>query len=117
VSAMNRRLIVAAAITVLPLLAQVADTSGDFFIISSVDLSKGQILLKLPTEVTELMRVDAGTRYFDSHGKPIKLTDLRAGDTVFITAKGSGDRPVAVAVRKGPMTLEVLGQRYLKSKK
>lgn len=114
---MNRRLIVAAAIAALAVLAQAADTAGDFFIISSVDLSKKQILLKLPTEVTELMRVDAGTRYFEQHGKAIQLTDLRAGDTVYITTKGSGNRPVAVAVRKGPMTLEVLGQRYLKSKK
>src|SRR5260370_957552 len=64
-------------------------TSGEFFIISSVDLDKRQILLKLPTEVTQLMRVDDRTRYLDARGKAIKLPDLRAGDTVYITSNRS----------------------------
>jgi hypothetical protein len=90
---------------------------GDFFIVSSVDLGKKQILLKRPTEVTELMRVDGDTRYFDEHGKAMKLTELRAGDTVYLTSKRSGEQPIAVTISKGPMTPDVLHERYLKSGK
>jgi len=86
---------------------------GDFFIISSIDLAKGRILLKRPTEVTELMRVDGATHYFEEHGKPIRLTDLRAGDTVYIVSR-PGVEDVAVTIHKGPMTADVLRERYLK---
>jgi len=88
---------------------------GDFFIVSSIDLAKRQILLKRPTEVTELMRVDGETRYFEEGGKPIRLTDLRAGDTVFITSRPAGGQPAAVIIQKGLMTLDLLRSRYLKS--
>lgn len=90
--------------------------AGDFYIISSVDLSKRQILLKLPTEVTQLIRVDARTQYLDVHGKAIKLTDLLAGDTVYIVSMRNGDQPVAITIRKGPMTVEILRERYLHGK-
>jgi hypothetical protein len=90
--------------------------AGDFFIISSVDLNKRQILLKLPTEVTQLIRVDNRTQYLDAHGKAIRLTDLRAGDTVYIVSNRTGDQTNAIAIRKGPMTVEVLRERYLHSK-
>jgi hypothetical protein len=90
---------------------------GDFFIVSSIDLAKKQILLKRPTEVTELMRMDGETRYFEESGKPMRLADLRAGDTVFIMSKTAGGQPVAVTIHKGPMTLDVLRERYLKSAK
>ena len=120
-----RKLIPAAivAVLVMPVFGQSkTDTTnadfgnGDFFIVSSIDLTKKQILLKRPTEVTELMRVDGETRFFDEHAKAIRLTDLRAGDTVYITSKSNGG-PVAVSIRKGPMTLEVLRERYLKTAK
>ena len=90
---------------------------GDFFIVSSIDLAKKQILLKRPTEVTELMRVDGETRYFEEGGKPMRLAELRAGDTVFIMSKPTVGQPVAVTIHKGPMTLDVLRERYLKSRK
>jgi hypothetical protein len=90
---------------------------GDFFIVSSIDLAKKQILLKRPTEVTELMRMDGETRYFEESGKAMRLADLRAGDTVFIMSKTAGGQPVAVTIHKGPMTLDVLRERYLKSTK
>jgi hypothetical protein len=90
---------------------------GDFFIVSSIDLAKKQILLKRPTEVTELVRVDGETRYFDERGKAIRLTDLCAGDTVYIMPKSNGGRWVAATIRKGPMTLDVLRERYLNSKR
>ncbi|HEV2198311.1 MAG TPA: hypothetical protein VGR73_00710 [Bryobacteraceae bacterium] len=114
-----------AIVLAIPLLGQSAKDSasvrdlsaGDFFIISSVDLGKRQILLKRPTEVTELMRVGEDTRYFDEQGKSIRLADLRAGDTVYIGSKQSGEQSVAVTIRKGAMTLDVLRERYLKGKK
>jgi hypothetical protein len=90
---------------------------GDFFIVSSIDLAKKQILLKRPTEVTELMRVDGNTHYLDEREKAIRLTDLRAGDTVYIMSKPSGGQSVAVTISKGPMTLDVLRERYLKNPK
>jgi hypothetical protein len=89
----------------------------DFYIVSSIDLAKKQILLKRPTEVTELMRVDGETRYFEESGKPMRLADLRAGDTVFIMSKPAGGQSIAVTIHKGPMTLDVLRQRYLKGAK
>lgn len=89
---------------------------GDFFIVSSVDIAKNGILLKLPSEVTELMRVDERTKYFEEGGRAIRLNDLRAGDTVYITSRPGSDRPIAVAIHKGPMTMEVLRARYLTSK-
>src|SRR6516225_5686145 len=105
----------------IPVLAQSAVSSGfaqgDFFIVSSIDLAKRQILLKRPTEVTELMRVDGETRYFDEGGKPMRLAELRAGDTVFIMSKPTVEQPVAVTIHKGPMTLDVLRERYLKAPK
>ena len=121
---MNNIRILAAALLLAPaLFSQPQSTplqalnSGDFFIISSVDLAKRQLLLKLPTEVTELMGVDNRTAYFDERGRPIKLNDLRAGDTVYITSATSGERPLALTIRKGPMTQEVLRQRYLTRRK
>ena len=112
------------AVLVMPVFAQSAKNSpntdslkGDFFIVSSIDLAKKQILLKRPTEVTELMRVDGETRYLEERGKTIRLTDLRAGDTVYIVSKPNGDQPVAVTIQKGPMTVEVLRERFLKTTK
>src|SRR5215472_12705351 len=112
------------AVLVMPVFAQSAKNSpntdslkGDFFIVSSIDLAKKQILLKRPTEVTELMRVDGVTRYSDERGMPIQLADLRAGDTVYIASKQTAGQFVAITIRKGPMTLEVLRERYLKTAK
>ncbi len=87
----------------------------EFFIISSVDAKKQQILLKRPTEVTELIRVTDKTTYLDEDGKPLQLKDLRAGDTVYVTATTARDgSPVALRIRKGIMTVDELHRRYLK---
>jgi hypothetical protein len=90
---------------------------GDFFIVSSIDLARKQILLKRPTEVTELMRVDGGTRCFEERGNTMRLADIRAGDTVYITSRLNEGQLVAVTIRKGPMTLDVLRERYLRNTK
>jgi hypothetical protein len=108
-------------LTIFTLLLAVAATAGiavaqpasieEFFIISSVDSGKGQLLLKRPTEVTQVMRVDRQTKYFDRGNNPIGLVDLRAGDTVFITS--SRQSGVVLQVRKSPMTIAELHRRYL----
>ncbi len=87
----------------------------EFFIISSVDAKKQQILLKRPTEVTELIRVTDKTAYVDEDGKALQLKDLRAGDTVYVTATTSREgSPVALRIRKGIMTVDELHRRYLR---
>ena len=90
------------------------NSSEEFFIISSVDSEKRQLLLKLPTEITELLRVNEKTRYTDKNGKAMQFADLRAGDTVYIRSTATRAGKLAVSVRKGPMTLEELHRRYLK---
>lgn len=94
---------------------QAAVAKGDFFIVSSIDLARKQILLKRPTEVTELMRVDDSTRYLEEHGKAIRLIDLRAGDTVYIVSRLNAEHAVAITIQKGPMTVEKLHERFLKA--
>jgi 3-dehydroquinate synthase class II len=86
----------------------------EFFIISSVDMAKKQLLLKEPTEITEILQVNDNTRYTDKNGKTIQFADLRAGDTVFIRVGGGSGGKVAVSIRKGPMTVGELRLRYLK---
>jgi len=89
---------------------------GEFFVISSVDAKKNQIVLKRPTEVTEVVRVSEKTAYLDEQGKALLFKELRAGDTVYVTfvAGSSGGRMVG-RIRKGPMTVEELHRRYLRS--
>ncbi len=96
--------------------AEAGPSSGEeFFIISSVDANKHQILLKRPTEVTELIRVTDKTAYLDEDGRRLQLKDLRAGDTIYVTATATRDgSPVAFRIRKGIMTLSELHRRYLK---
>jgi hypothetical protein len=89
--------------------------AGEFFIISSVDPVKEQLLVKRPTEVTQVMRVDARTKYFDRDKKSIGLMDVRAGDTVYITSSAASG--IALEVRKGPMTVTELHRRYLPKSK
>jgi hypothetical protein len=87
--------------------AQGGKTAGDeFFIISSVDMKSQQLVLKRPTEVTELMTVDAKTQILNEERKPITLKNLRAGDTVFIASRPTPNAErIATRIRQGPMTL------------
>ena len=84
-----------------------------FYIVASLDQSKSQLLLKLPSEVTMLMGVTATTQIQDENGAPLKLSDLRAGDTVWVTSSGSAAAPTAVHIRKGQMTSADLHRYYL----
>lgn len=94
---------------------QPADYAGeDFFIISSVDAPKRQIVLKHPTEVAELVSVNDQSVFLDEQGKRLQLKDLRAGDTVYVTlAANPGEPRVALRIRKGIMTVEGLRRFYL----
>lgn len=92
-----------------------ASAGDDFFIISSVNLKKDQLVLKRPTEVTVLMEVKAQTLCQDEKGKPLQLKDLRAGDTVFVASRRNEDGTLeATRIRKGYMTLEEVHSRYLR---
>lgn len=86
----------------------------EFFIVSSVDITKKQLLLKEPTEITQLIQVNDKTRYMDKDGKPLQFGDLRAGDTIYIRSTRTAAGRVAVSIRKGPMTLEELRRHYSK---
>jgi hypothetical protein len=91
-----------------------SSAEGEFFIISSVDLAKHQLLLKRPTEVTEIMDVTDETHFLDEQGRAIQLKDFRAGDTVFVTSRPDQDAtPIAMRIQKGEMTVSVLQSRYL----
>jgi len=93
--------------------AQKKNSGGEeFFIVASVDLVKSQVLLKRASEVTVLMKVSDKTQLADSAGKPIKLADLRAGDTLWVTSS-NGDAPLALRIRKGQMTVADLHRYYL----
>jgi hypothetical protein len=91
-----------------------AAPEGAFFIVSSVDVDKKQIVLKLPTEVTELMLATERTVYLDERGRPMRFQDLRAGDTVYVVSKTADDGThLAQRIRRGPMTVDELHRRYL----
>jgi hypothetical protein len=83
-----------------------------FYIVASLDQSKSQLLLKLPSEVTMLMSVTGTTQIQDENGASLKLSDLRAGDTVWVVSSG-GAQPTAVHIRKGQMTIADLHRYYL----
>jgi hypothetical protein len=84
-----------------------------FFIVGSVDPSKSQFLLKRPTEVTLLVKADNNTKLLDDAGKPLMISDFRAGDTVWVQTSGGGAEPTAVRLRKGEMTIADLHRYYL----
>jgi hypothetical protein len=90
-------------------------TRDEFFIISSVNLPKHQLVLKLPTEVTMQMTVDSKTAIVGENGQQMNLGELRSGDTVYITYVTGPEGENALKIRLGPMTVQELHQRYLNS--
>jgi hypothetical protein len=90
------------------------NASGEFFfIVASIDQQRSQILLKHPTEVTQLMQLTPTTKYLDESGKPLHVSDLRAGDTVWVTSSGPSAEPSVTRIRKGEMTVADLHRYYL----
>ncbi|PYV15908.1 MAG: hypothetical protein DMG21_13605 [Acidobacteria bacterium] len=93
----------------------VPSAGEEFYIVSTVDLGKKQMVLKRPTEVTVLMQVTDKTVFKNLEAKSMQLKDLRAGDTVFVRAVPDAEgRLVASSVRIGIMTERELYERYLK---
>lgn len=94
---------------------RVPPPADEFFIVSSIDAGRGRIVLKRPTEVTLVMHVTGRTVYRDERGRPLRLTDLRAGDTAYISyARDAAGEATASLVRLGPMTVQELERRYLR---
>jgi hypothetical protein len=93
--------------------AKKAASGEEFFIVASVDLQKSQILLKHPTEVTLLAKVGVNTKFEDENGKSLKVSDFRAGDTVWVILAGGSSGTAALQVRKGEMTVAELHRYYL----
>ena len=93
-----------------------AGHSGDeFYIVSSVDAARSRLVLKRPTEVTVVVRVGERTADRSEDGKPLRFSDLRAGDTIWVVASKESDGQLSArAIRRGPMTLQELQKRYLK---
>ncbi len=110
-------LLAALTLLFLPALSAQTTKSGgeEFLIISSVDQAKHQVVCKKPTEVTVLIMISDRTSIRDEYAKTLKLTDLRAGDTVWMAATSphSEGRRTAISIRKGPMTVEALHRLYL----
>jgi hypothetical protein len=93
--------------------AAAAAPADEFFVVSSIDAGRGRIVLKRPTEVTLVMHVTGRTAYRDERGRPLRLADLRAGDTAYISyARDAAGEATASLVRLGPMTLQELERRY-----
>jgi hypothetical protein len=87
---------------------------GEFFIVSSVNLQKSDLFVKAPTEVTQEMTVTASTVILNQEGKRAPLSDVKAGDTVYIVTRTNGKGfPEVVRIQEGPMTVAVLHSRYL----
>jgi hypothetical protein len=92
----------------------VKTASGEqFFIVASIDRQNDQLLLKRPTEVTVLVKVDSKTKYFNDQGKPTPLSTFRAGDTVWAKVTDSQTDPIVIEMREGEMTLADLHKYYL----
>lgn len=87
--------------------------NDEFFIVTSFNLPKHQLVLKLPTEVTMRMYVTDTTKVINENGKPMPVSQLQAGDTAYITYKAGSEGPTAVEIRLGPMTWAELQRRYL----
>ena len=89
-------------------------SSGEeFFITTSVDAAKHQLVLKRPTEVTLLIQTNDQTAITGENGEHLAVSDLRTGDTVFVALKPGTNPPLALRIRKAPMTVAELHRRYL----
>jgi hypothetical protein len=90
------------------------EAGEQFFILSSINAPKNQLVLQRPTQVTILMLVTDKTSYLDENGKPLHLADLRAGDTVWVTSsEPEAGVARALKIRIGPMTVQELHRLYL----
>ena len=88
-----------------------------YFIISSVDLEKHQLVLMYPTQLTVIAAVDDNTMFAGENGEKLTLNDLRAGATVWAVTRPQGKGKVlALRIREGAMTPAELHKLYLDTK-
>lgn len=103
-----------AATVSAPLLAQTNARGEEFFMISSVDQQKHQVVLMRPTQLTVVADLDAQTMCLGEKGQKLTPKDLRAGDTVWAVVKGEKNGTTrAVRIREGAMTLAEMQKLYL----
>jgi hypothetical protein len=98
--------------------AQTAPPPGkfpdQFYVVSSVDRAHNALILLAPTEIAVVFQLTDKTQYFDANGKALKLTDFRAGDTIYVISHSNSDGTLTLDhVRKGDMTVAELRRRYL----
>jgi hypothetical protein len=86
----------------------------EFFIVSSVDLQKHQVVLMRPTQLTVVATIGPQTTYVGEKGQKLDVKAMKAGDTVWgITKAGPDGSVVAVRLRQGAMTPAELHKLYL----
>jgi hypothetical protein len=82
----------------------------EFFIISSVDATRGRIVVKRPTEVTAVLTVPSTATLKGERGEMLRIGDLRSGDTIYAVVNPT---LIVTSLRRGPMTVDELRRRYL----
>ncbi|MFZ0820533.1 MAG: hypothetical protein WAM91_10720 [Candidatus Acidiferrales bacterium] len=88
--------------------------SDEFFVVSSVDRAHNALILLKPTEIATVFQTTDKTQFFDEQNKALKLSDFRAGDTIFASYQSKPDGTLTlVRVRKGDMTVNELRRRYV----
>lgn len=86
----------------------------EFFIVSSVDLQKHQVVLMRPTQLTVVATIGPQTTYLGEKGQKLDVKAMKAGDTVWgITKPGPEGSVKAVRLRQGAMTPAELHKLYL----
>jgi len=86
----------------------------EFFIVSSVDLQKHQVVLMRPTQLTVVATIGPQTTYLGEKGQKLDVKAMKAGDTVWaITKPGRDGSVTAVRLRQGAMTPAELHKLYL----
>ncbi|HLJ41057.1 MAG TPA: hypothetical protein VKT50_06175 [Candidatus Acidoferrales bacterium] len=86
----------------------------EFFIVSSVDLQKHQVVLMRPTQLTVVATIGPQTTYLGEKGQKLDVKAMKAGDTVWgITKPGPDGSVTAVRLRQGAMTPAELHKLYL----
>lgn len=92
-----------------------ADLRGEqFYVISSVDMQKHQVVFMRPTQLTVVATTNDQTVYLGEQGQKLSLKDLRAGQTVWATLrKDKSGAESVVKIREGAMTVAELHRLYL----
>jgi hypothetical protein len=112
-AAFSGGLMVALALAV-PAWAQANAKGEEFFMISSVDQQKHQVVLMRPTQLTVAADLGPQTVCIGDKGEKMTPKDLRAGDTVWAIVKpGKNGAVNALRIREGAMTQAELRQLYL----